>query len=318
VPDVPPSPLLRRLTMLTGKGGVGKSSLVAAMALAAAEAGRNPLIVEMGHRASMEAIFDVGPIEYEPREIGRGVSAMNLDFQNGLREYMVEQVRIKRAVRAIMNNRALQRFFAAAPSVAEVAVLNKMSTLEGQRHLGGEPRWDPIVVDLDATGHALMLLNLPSVLDGLIGDGPMRALIDGFSELLSDPARCVLHLVTMPRELPAQETVELYERLASHHDVPLGSLLVNQVPARPLDPRLVARLEELEHHAADAGHVALTDAVAVGRRAVQRHTRARQQIDRLHEEIAMPLVELEQFDDALDLDRLTELGRAVVGREVAS
>jgi anion-transporting ArsA/GET3 family ATPase len=301
----------RRLLMFTGKGGVGKTTIVASLALEAARRGRRPLIVELGHRASMESVFAVDSIGYVPREIGGGVAAMNLDFESALAEYFEEHIPVQRVARTVMRNKTLQKFFHAAPSVAEVATLNKLSALEAERDPSGRgPRWDPIFVDLDATGHAIMLLNLPSVMDGLIGDGPMRRLVDGFSKLLTDPRKTVLSLVTLPLELPAQETVELYERLTKHHDVELGALFVNQVPARPLSPKQAGMLDRLEHRALKYSITTLVDDVAIARRAMRYHVNARAQINRMRRDIAMPLVELGTVTSrTLDIQTIADIGR---------
>ena len=300
----------RRLLLFTGKGGVGKTTLVAALALEAARRDRRPLIVELGHRASMEAVFESGEISYTPRDVGRGVHAMNLDFESALADYFEEHIPVKRVARTIMRNKTLQKFFHAAPSVSEVATLNKLSTLESERGPGGGYRWDPIFVDLDATGHAVMLLNLPSVMDGLIGDGPMRRMVDGFSSLLTDPRRTILNLVTLPRELPAQETVELHERLTKHHEVELGALFINQVPPRPLSPMQAGMLDRLEHRSREVGIETLVDDVEIARRAMRYHANARAQINRLQRDIDMPLVELVTVPGrVLTLDTVAAMGQ---------
>ncbi|NVB37873.1 ArsA family ATPase [Pseudenhygromyxa sp. WMMC2535] len=313
--DLPPTTLLdRRLLLFTGKGGVGKTTVVAALALEAARQGRRPLIVELGHRASMEAVFDAGHIGYEPREVGRGVWAMNLDFDSALAEYFEAHIPVRRVARAITRNKTLQKFFQAAPSVSEVATLNKLSLLEAERDPKhpSRPRWDMLLVDLDATGHAIMLLNLPSVMDGLIGDGPMRRLIDGFSSLLTDPKRTVLSLVTLPRELPAQETFELWQRLDRHHDVALGLLFVNQVPQRPLSPAQAGLLDRVQLRAEQAGRAALLDDVALARRAMRYQANARAQINRMRRDIRMPMIELPSVTRRdLDLDTIATLGEHI-------
>ena len=152
---------------------------------------------------------------------------MQLEFDGALTDYMNEHVKVPRLARRVLSNQALRRFFEAAPAVGEIATLNKLSALERERQ-GATPRWDPILVDLDATGHALMLLNLAKVMDGLVGDGPLRRLLDGFSILLNDPRKTMLNLVTLPRDLPAQETVELYERLCSDHRIARGALALDE------------------------------------------------------------------------------------------
>jgi anion-transporting ArsA/GET3 family ATPase len=304
--------------LFTGKGGVGKTTIVAALAIEAARRGRRPLVVELGHRASMEGVFGVDRIGYQPRAVGSGelakVWAMNLDFESALEEYFVEHIPVKRVARTIMRNKTLQKFFHAAPAVAEVAILNKLSALEAERE-GGKPRWDPIFVDLDATGHAIMLLNLPSVMNGLIGEGPMRRLIDGFSSLLRDARRTLLSLITLPRELPAQETVELYQRLHKQRDVELGVLFVNQVPERSLTPKQAAWLDRLEHRAKEVGVGTLVDDVALARRAMRQHANARAQINRLRKDIPLPLIELPTIPDReIDLEVLAQLGERTLAR----
>ena len=311
--------------MFTGKGGVGKTSVVAGCALSAAKAGRRPLVVELGHRASLEAVFapadgaksGVTPrVDYEAREVTPGVHALNLDFEPALIEYLEDNLKLKRLVRAVTRNKPLMRFFQAAPSVGEVATLHKLAALEAERDADGRPRWDPILVDLDATGHALMLLNLPRVMDGLIGNGPMRGLIDGFSQLLSDPQRCALNLVTLARELPAQETLELYEKLERDHAVPLGVCVINRVPSRPFSDELATRLEELAAANADLAstHPAAARALVVAERAQSRHARAREQISRLQKAIDLPLVHLPACAGGLDVDTLRRFGDAVLAR----
>lgn len=309
VPVSPTSLLDRRLLLFTGKGGVGKTTLVAALAIEAARRGRRPLVVELGHRASMEAVFEIDHIGYAPRDVGRGVHAMNLDFESALGEYFEEHIPIQRVARSVMRNKTLQKFFHAAPSVSEVATLNKLSTLENERGPDGGYRWDPIFVDLDATGHALMLLNLPGVLNGLIGDGPMRRLVDGFTRLLTDPRRTVLSLVTLPLELPAQETVELYQQLRAHHAIALGVLFVNQVPPRPLNPKQAGLLDRLEHKARSFDIDTLVDDVAIARRAMRYHANARGQINRMQRDIDLPMVELSSVSNrVLDIDTVAGIG----------
>lgn len=223
----------RSLMLFTGKGGVGKSSVVAGVALACAEQGRRPLIVELGHRASMEAIFGGQAIHSEPVQVSPGVHAVNLDLDANLRHYFQEHIPMRRAADAIVNNETLQRFFKAAPAVSEVATLNRLRSFVESK-TGSSPTWDPVIVDLDATGHALMLFNLPKVMHDLVGKGPLRPLIDGFSALFSSKERTALNLVTLAQELPLQETRELLDKLAANHSIPLGVTVINQMPQDPL------------------------------------------------------------------------------------
>lgn len=289
--DEPPRAFSHRLQLFTGKGGVGKSTLVAALALHAARQGRRPLIVELGHRASMEGVLGSAPIGFQPREVARGVWAMNMEFEPALLAYVREHVKVPGVARRVVDNPALKRFFDAAPAVTEVATLHRLRVLLDER-LDGEPRYDSVLVDLDATGHALMLLELPRVLDGLLGAGPLRRMLESVTALLSDPAHTRLNLVSLPRELPVQETIELCAELRSAHSVPLGAVVVNQVPDCPLPRGSAELLGRLEAGARAAGDTALSGDVALARRALARDALVREQIARLTAHVGLPVIEL--------------------------
>ncbi|MEM1418200.1 MAG: ArsA-related P-loop ATPase [Myxococcota bacterium] len=296
-----------RIQLFTGKGGVGKTTLVAATALAAAEAGERPLVVELGHRASLQTLFG-RPIGDAPVDVGRGVHACSIDMDEALLDYVADHVRVRALARRITGQPTLKRFFRAAPAVAEVVTLRRIERLEAER-LGAEPRWDPLLVDLDATGHALMFLALPEVFDELAKEGPLRKLLDRLTALLTDPARTRLHVVTLPAPLPTQETIELYEALRArpgHAAVPLGGLLVNRMPAPPLGDVAPESLDALgPEWAAD---------VALARRALGRFDEARACVARLAEAVPVPQVVLEDAPTLRlepDLDAVLALGRTL-------
>jgi anion-transporting ArsA/GET3 family ATPase len=305
------APFAPRLQLFTGKGGVGKSSVVAALGLALARDGKRPLIVELGHRASIESVLQCGKVGYEPSEVSRGVWAMNIDFEPALIDYLAEHVRVRAIGRAIAENRTLRGFFDAAPAVPELVTLNKLRALLEQR-AAGALLWDRVLVDLDATGHALMLLELPTALDGMIGSGPLRRLLTSLADLLTDPERTRLHVVTLPGELPVQETLELCHELGRRR-VPLGCLVVNQVPALPLSVSSVDLLDVLEARGRSEGRSELIDDIALARRALFRHARARDQIARL-QALPLPVVELPRVPaPVLNRDELCDLGARLVG-----
>jgi len=235
----------RRLLLFTGKGGVGKSTVVASVALAAANQGKRPLIVELGHRASMQGVFGSGPIGHQAQEIVAqpSIHALNLDHQLALEDTIHAQVKVRRLARGIRKNRLLQRLFDAAPAVRELVTLDKIHRLERETK-AGKPRWDPILVDLDATGHAMMFLDLPRVMRQLLA-GPLRRVVDDVTHLLTDPAQTALCLVTLPGEIPVEETVELYNHLQSCEVLP-SVVFANRVPGQPLAPDLKSVVHTLK------------------------------------------------------------------------
>ena len=310
-------PLLdRRLLLFTGKGGVGKSTVVAALAVEAASRGKRPLIVELGHRASMRTIFAAPELGHAPRPVGEGreIWAANLDFEEALVDYVVEHARFlgRSAARTITGNRALHGLFRAAPAVRETVMLNKLRLFE-RHETRGRPTWGPILVDLDATGHALMLLDMPQILDGLLADGPLRGLVEVLTGLFTDPARTLLNLVTLPAEVPVQETLELYARLDRGRGVQLGAVFVNQVPRPPLRRELRPLLPGLARLAADAGLRALACDLELAARALAQEAQVRELVVRLRDALRVPLSLLPRLDvHGRGIPALQTLGRAAM------
>ena len=311
-----PAPFDRRVQLFTGKGGVGKTSVVAGLAMEAARRGHRPLIVELGHRASVPGILAPGralEVGYAPVEVVPGVFAMNMSLDDALEDYITAQVRVRRAARAITQSQALRRFFHAAPAVNEVVTLHRLSRL-AEAAPSARGSFSPILVDLDATGHALMFLELPRVFEGLASSGPLRTLLDGFSKLLRDEDTTVLHLVALPLELPAQETHELYEQLRGNTAtgvtarVPLGALIVNAVPDRPLTPEELALLPELE-----AAAPALRADVALARGAQAAAEDALRVVRELAQRVPLALRRLPRCEGALGADALARLGARLLG-----
>ncbi len=309
-----PHLLDRRLLLFTGKGGVGKSTVVAALAVEAAAQGKRPLIVELGHRASMQSIFDVPEIGHDPVAVtpdGK-IWAANIDFEEAIVDYVVDQVKIRRIARSITNNNTLQGLFRAAPAVREIVMLNKLRLFE-RDETRGRPTWGPILVDLDATGHALMLLEMPRVIGGLLAGGPLRGLVDVLTGLFTDSSRTLLNLVTLPAEIPVQETLELYTRLRSDHGVPLGAVFVNNVPTPALSKDLRPLLPTVEAAARAAGETELLADLGLAAQGLTRDDMVRDLIARMHTEVDMPLALLPRLGpDEHGLAALQNLGRAAL------
>jgi len=222
-------PLTRPVQFFTGKGGVGKSTVLGALATAAARAGKKPLIVELGIHTSSSHLFRGPNVGYEPAEVAPGVFATRVQFEPALVDYITSRLKLRFVATIITRNKSLRRLFMAAPGVDEIVTLHRVA------QLAGDDRWGPILVDLESTGHALMFFDLPSVLEVFLKDGPLRQVLDSATELVHDESRCAIHIVTVPEPLAVNETIQLYRGLRERKDLHLGHLFINRIPPTWLD-----------------------------------------------------------------------------------
>lgn len=236
----PEHPLLaRRLVVVTGKGGTGKTSVVAALALAAAERGRRVCVIEMGLDAQIPDLFDPGgPAPgSEGRELRPGITALRIEPYEALTEYLGLQIGARRVVELVLRNKAFRQLMDAAPGWRELITLGKVWHLEQMRD-GDRPRWDLLVVDAPATGHGLTFLDVPRVAVAAVRMGPLRRHSGWVEEMIRDSRRTVLLPVALAEELPARETAELVERARSDVGVAVDRVVVNAVAPPPFPPDL--------------------------------------------------------------------------------
>ncbi len=277
---------------------------MAAFGLALARAGRRPIIVELGHRASIEGVLGSAPVRYAPSTVADGLFAMNMDLHESIADYVGAHLGVRALGRLALRSSTLRRFFEAAPGVAEVAVLHRLRALLAD---GGEGGFDPVLVDLDATGHARMFFELPRVFAEVAESGPVRKLLDRISAVLRDPGLTALHVVTIPNELPVQETLELYRDLRLDPAVELGALILNCMPSMPFDDATAAEVAD----AVPAGPYAAD--LELARRALFGYRRAEALAERLSGEVALPIVRLPRLGESrLSHADLGALGEALV------
>lgn len=235
------------LVLVTGKGGVGKTFLAAAFAHEAARVGARPLLVSLGPSAPFELLFGVrlGP---EPVGLGDGIEGVALDPEHTVPRALATILGSERMARAAHRNRALRSFLDAAPGVPELAAWAAIEGFVTQREFGLR-RFHPVVVDMDASGHAAMMLDVPAVLRPFAGRGPLDALVGAVERRLAAASTGAL-LVSLPAPLVVEETLSLYDALVGRLGILVAATVINRMPEPPLPAVAPARLDALAEHGA--------------------------------------------------------------------
>ena len=241
----------RRALLVSGKGGVGKTTVAAALARAAVASGKRVLLAEVEVSSDEQngpspLASLVGAREPGPRvtEVSPGLSFVRLSPIEGQRLFLKDVLPLKLMAEAAIRSRALGRFLEAAPAFREMGVLYQMLHLIRSTRSDGNQSHPLCILDLPATGHALALASLPDALLSVMPGGPIgRSVREGMG-LLRDPALTGALLVTLPEPLPVSETLELATAIQRHR-IPLAAGVLNRVPENPFSPDGRAAVEKL-------------------------------------------------------------------------
>lgn len=280
-----PTELLeRRIHLVTGKGGVGRTTVAAAMARLAAADGKRVLLCEVGDPeggpSSIGACFGKPELGPDPEPLGPpGLLGCLVWATRGHELFAQQVIPAGPLIRTALRSDTLRKFVAAVPSLYELGVFYHLLCLLQETDAQGQPLHEVVVADMPATGQTLALTSLPAVLLDALPDGPIPRYMREGQAYLNDPEKCLAWIVTLPEPLPVAEAIELFEGLGETQ-VTTGGIVLNRVPPDPFSPAQRKALAPL-----------LAQQSMHGSRAFHRVEAARTARRELIEKTSLPMIE---------------------------
>src|SRR5580704_4770859 len=218
----------KRFVIVTGKGGVGKTTVCAAEALALSAQGKRVLVAMCNAKERLSTMLGVGPIGPSIAKVAENVWAVNMLPEMALDEYGALVLHSRALYKTLFDNRYVRTFLRAVPGMQEWAMLGKAWWHTTERLPDGSSKYDVVVLDAPATGHGLDMLRVPKVIIDVVPPGLLRRDAERAWALFQDGETCAIVLVTLPEEMPTTETIEL-ARALSAMGLPVGRVVVNAV-----------------------------------------------------------------------------------------
>jgi anion-transporting ArsA/GET3 family ATPase len=295
----------RQLIFVTGKGGVGKTSVAAALGLLAARSGLRTLVCEMDGKGALGPALDTTALEFEARSLGDGLFGMAMNTEDSLREYLKLFVRLPLVARIGPLARTFDFVADAAPGVKEILGVGKLAYEVRERH------YDLVIVDAEASGHIVAQVAAPQVISELVQVGMVRDQTRWMRTILEDPARTGIVVVTTPEEMPIAETVDLLGRLDAQTAVAPVAVVANRVLPALFDRTesdVVARLGEVSDRLATVAGQGVGQVVVAAQLTEARRAVGAQHLERLRSALA----------DDLPVLYVPELFTRATGRRVVT
>ncbi len=305
----------RSVLLVTGKGGVGKSTVAAALARGARAEGKRVLLVEFESVSRVAPLFGRTEAPTEPVALQPGLDLMGFDLLYSLHGFAGDQLKVKALAKLALANRHVRGFFLAMPAIKSILFLYHLHRLEAIHGPRGDKRWDLIVCDMPTSGFVAGLYGVPTMIRQIFRVGPLSTVADEMSALLYDPLRTGLVLVTLPEEMPVLESLELRNGLRAKHGIDTAAIIVNGVYPELLDhDELAALAGAVQGEAALEADDAVSGVLWAADVLRGRADRAARLMPDLREAVGERLIELPHlFRRHMPLDAIDELARKMRG-----
>ena len=268
----------RRFIFVTGKGGVGKTTVSAALARALSARGKRVLIAMCNAKERVSTMFGSPPVGPDIVSVSPGIWAVNIEPEHAFEEYGRMVLKIPGLYRVVFHNKYIRSFLPAVPGLSEWAMLGKAwfhtTEVDGE----GRHRFDVVVLDAPATGHGIDMLRVPKIIVEIVPPGILRRDAELAWKMFTDPAQTAVVVVTVPEEMPVTETLELLAAIDDDLRLPLGALVVNSVLPVLFSEAEARELSATINHDGTAAPGATTAAAesvaAAARRAIEERAQA--------------------------------------------
>jgi anion-transporting ArsA/GET3 family ATPase len=297
----------KRLVFVTGKGGVGKTTVSAALGLAAARAGKRTIVCEVAHEERMSQAFRREGVGYSETELAPRLFAISIDPQRSMEEYLRSQVKAP-FYALLFDNRLFQYFAAATPGMRELVTIGKIWELaQLERRSAKASPYDFVIVDAPSTGHGLGVLRTPATFRDAARVGPISRQAGIINSFITDPKLTGVVTVALPEEMPVNETLEFRQELAVEMGMDVDAVVVNALYPERFSESETERIERaVDSNGSPGVRAAL-------RAALFEHGRARTQraeLSRLRKELGRDPVTLPfLFEPELDLGSFKDLSQ---------
>jgi anion-transporting ArsA/GET3 family ATPase len=299
----------KRLVFVTGKGGVGKSTISIAMGLAAAARGKRTIVCEVGGQETASRVFRRAEVGFHEVEVADNLWAISIDPDDSLREYLLLQLKVRAMRDMLVRSRVFNYLAAATPGLKELVTIGKIWELaQPQRRVKKAREYDLVIVDAPATGHGIGFLQTPRTFAGIARVGPVHSQAEELDRFITDHSATGVAIVSLPEELPVNETASLERTLTGEVGMEVDRVYMNALYPERFSNGDASELDRALDQAEGPARAAVRAALSEYRRSRSQ----REQLQRLKKGVSVPVKTLPFiFKPRLDLQSLERLSGAL-------